>query len=284
MIRVAHLPVRADEVGQPAHFAATHGVGLTCKREGTCTGFANLCGGQMQIDQGRVFGGATARLVQALAIQAERCTGRGKQFGGQEQVVFFNAAGLGRQIGRVVADCGFECIKAGGMGRNVGGVNPAFPQHDVQHPVEERDVRAWLNRQVEVSNLCRIGAARVAKNDFQRRIGSLGVFNTAKQNRVRVSCVAANDEYALGVVHVVITVWWGIGPQRLFVACYGAAHAQARVGVYIVGAQQALGQLVEDVIVFGQQLARNIKTYCIGSVVTNDLRKAFCCKVERAVP
>ena len=38
------------------------------------------------------------------------------------------------------------------------------------------------------------------------------------------------------------------------------------VGVDVVGANQALGELVEDVIVFGEQLARHIKTHGIGSL------------------
>ena len=99
----------------------------------------------MQINQGSVFGCAAARLVQPLAVKAERGAGRGKQLCRRKKVFFGNAADLRHQVGRAVTHGGFQRLKAAGVGGNVGRVQPAFPQHEVQHAVEQHHVGAGLN-------------------------------------------------------------------------------------------------------------------------------------------
>ena len=141
------------------------------------------------------------------------------------------------------------------MGRNVGVVCPAFPQHDVQHAVEQHHVGARLQRQVQVGNFSGVGAARVAKDDLERGVGGFGVFNAPEQNWVGIGGVAAHNEQALRVVNVVVAGRWRVSAQRLLVAGHGAAHAQAGVGVDVVGADQSFGQFVENVVILGQQLA-----------------------------
>ena len=86
-------------------------------------------------------------------------------------------------------------------------------------------------------------------------VGFFRVFNAAKQNRMRPGRVAADDEDARGLRNVVVTCGRRIGTQGHFVAGHGAAHAQARIAVDVVRAQQPFDQFVEDVIVLGQQLA-----------------------------
>jgi hypothetical protein len=72
VLRVGHVAVGAEQIGQAAHLAPAHGVGLAGQREGAGAGLADLAGGQVQVDQGGVLGRAAAGLVQALAVQAER--------------------------------------------------------------------------------------------------------------------------------------------------------------------------------------------------------------------
>jgi hypothetical protein len=64
--------VGRQQVGQATHLAPAHGVGLAGQRERPGAGLADLAGGQVQVDQRGVLGGAAAGLVQALAVQAER--------------------------------------------------------------------------------------------------------------------------------------------------------------------------------------------------------------------
>ena len=156
------------------------------------------------------------------------------------------------QLGRVVTHSGFKRVKAIGVGCDVGRVRPAFPQHDVQHAVEQHHVGARLDRQVQVGNARSVGLAWVAEDDFERWIFLFHILNSAKQNRVRVRGVGANNENARCRLDIVIAGGWRISPQRLLVARHCAAHAQAGVGVDVVSANQALGEFVEDVIVLGE--------------------------------
>ena len=131
------------------------------------------------------------------------------------------------QVGRVVAHGGLQRVKAIGVRSDVGGVRPAFPQHDVQQAVEQHDVGAGLDGQVQICDSRSVGLAGVAENDFESGVGLLCVFNAPEQNRVGIGRVAADDEDARGVVHVVIAIGRCVGPQRLLVASHCAAHAQA---------------------------------------------------------
>ena len=157
------------------------------------------------------------------------------------------------------------------MGVYEGAIQPALPQHQVQHAVEQHHIGARLDLQKQIRRLGRIGAAHIDHDPLHGRVGTLGIFNAPKQHRVGKRGVGANDEQRLRKLHIVVAVGRGIRAQRLLVAGYRAAHAQARIGVDVVGANQALGQFVEDVIVFGEQLAADVKTHGIRPVVTDHL-------------
>ncbi len=75
-----------------------------------------------------------------------------------------------------------------------------------------------------------------------------------------------------------------IGAQRLFVAGNGRRHAQTRIGIDVVGTDQALGQLVENVIVLGHQLAGNIEGDGIRAMLADACSKSVGCRVERLIP
>ena len=104
---------------------------------------------------------------------------------------------------------------------------------------------------------------------FSAGLARLRVLDAAEQDRMRPGRVAADDEEALGVLQVVVAGGRRIGAQRLLVAGHRAAHAQARVGVDVVGADQALGELVEDVVVLGQQLAGDVEADRVGAVLAD---------------
>ena len=92
---------------------------------------------------------------------------------------------------------------------------------------------------------------------------------------MRIGRVAAHNKDAVCVLHIVVAGRRRVGAQRELVASHGAAHAQARIGVNVVGANQAFGELVKGVIVFSQQLARHIKAHGIWPVLLNDAGKVL---------
>ena len=170
------------------------------KRRSTRT--PDMAGGQMQVNQRRVFGGAAAGLVKPLAIQTERCWRGGKQLCRLEKISLVDAAGFGHQIRGVVAHIGFQGVKAGGVRRNKGTAGPALPQHDVQHAIEKRHVGARLIRQIQIGNFGGIGALGVTKNYLEGGVVGEGFFKGSEKDRMRIGCVAANDENTACMVYV----------------------------------------------------------------------------------
>ena len=63
-------------------------------------------------------------------------------------------------------------------------------------------------------------------------------------------------------------------PNAPRVAGDGGGHAQARVGVDVVRAEEALGELVDRVVVLGQQLAGDVERDRVGPVLVDDRARA----------
>ena len=159
-------------------------------------------------------------------------------------------------------------------------VAPSLPAHDVQHAVEQRDVRAGRDLQVQRGRARRLRAARVDHDQVPR----LRRLQPAEQHRMRPRGVAAGDEYAFRRVEVVVARRRRVGAKRLLVAGDRGGHAQPRVGIDVVGADQALGELVEDVVVLGQQLAGDVERDGVGSMLPYGFPEFRAHEIERLIP
>ncbi len=89
-----------------------------------------------------------------------------------------------------------------------------------------------------------------------------------------VGHVGADDEEQVGLVEVLIGTRRPVGAQRQLVAAAGAGHAQARIGFDMLGADEALGQLVGQVLRLQRHLARNIKGNGVGAMPLQDRLQA----------
>ena len=105
---------------------------------------------------------------------------------------------------------------------------------------------------MQVGIASRVSAAWVSDDDFELRVFLARIFYASKQNGVGIGGVTACDKQAVGMHDIVIASRWCICTEREFVASDCTAHAQARIGVDVVGAEQSFGEFVEDVIVFCQ--------------------------------
>ena len=141
------------------------------------------------------------------------------------QVGFRNAANICHQCRRVVTHRSLERIKSFGMGANVSLIDHPFPQQDVQHAVEQCDIGAGQNWQVQVGKRCGVGAARVNHDHLHPGAILFRLLDAAEQDRMGISSVRAGDEQCLGKVHVVVTGRRRIGTERGFVADHRARHA-----------------------------------------------------------
>ncbi len=116
------------------------------------------------------------------------------------------------------------------------------------------------------------GLARRAASSRRYRIG------------MRISRIGADDEHHLGQVDILVAGRRRIGAQRLLVAGHRAGHAQARIGIDIVGADQALGELVEDVVILGQQLAGNVEADAVRAMLGDGIGEFFRHEIEAGIP
>ena len=205
----------------------------------------------------------------ALAIERQRAPCAAEPARGEDDGLGIKTGQLGGHRRRVAFGEFLQRFEAFGVSCNVIVVEQAFLQHHLQHGVVERDVTARLERQMQICDGAGFAAARIDDDDAQVRICGLGILDTAIDDRVRYRSIRTGDEDALGVIDVFIAARWRIGTERLLVARDGRGHAKTRVGVEVVRTDQAFGQLVEDVIVLGQQLARQVEGDGIGAVATS---------------
>ena len=82
--------------------------------------------------------------------------------------------------------------------------------------------------------------------------------------------VRPDEDDQIGLVQIGIDAGHGVRAERAAVRGDRGRHAQARIGVDIGRADEALHQLVGDVIVLGQKLAGEIERDRTGSVALDD--------------
>ena len=154
----------------------------------------------------------------------------------------------------------------------------------MQHRVEQRDVGPRLDREVQVGRARRHRGARIDDDHFQVRVLRPRFLDAAEDDRVGERRVGAGDEDQVGVVDVLVAARRRVGAERELVAGHRRGHAEARVGIDVVGADQPLRQLVEDVVVLGEELAGDVERDAVGPVLGDAGGKALRGQVERLVP
>lgn len=238
----------------------------------------------MQMNDAGVVVRAVCRLVQPLAVQRQRRTALAEPAGGLDDVPGANAAYFGHCFRGVALDDLGQWREAVGVARDVVRIDKAFGNEYMQHAVEQRDVGTRFDGQVQVGDLGRLRPAGVGDDDFQVGIGCPGIFDHAEYNRVGNRRICPGDENHLGLPYILVTARRRIGAQGLLVTRHRRGHAQAGIGIDVVGADQSLGQFVEDVIVLGHQLAGNIEGDGIRAMLADACSKSVGCRVERLIP
>jgi hypothetical protein len=216
--RIAKVAVRREGRGEAAHLAPAHGVRLPGEAEGAGTQAPDLPGGQVQSDEGRVLRGAARRLVESLAVERERRTRAREPARGGDDVVGLDAADLRGPGGRAVARQRAHRIEAFRVPGDEAIVGELLPQHHVQHGVEERDIGAGKDGEVQIGARGGLRAARVDDDELRLRPALARLLQPAEEHRMRERRVGAGDEEALGVVEVLVARGRRIRAERLHVA------------------------------------------------------------------
>ncbi|CUI77137.1 Uncharacterised protein [Achromobacter xylosoxidans] len=229
-----------------AHLAPAHGVGLAGQRERAAAGPADAAGGQVQVAQRVGVPGAVGALVQPHGPAAHPFGRRADPVDGLAQLRGGDAGQRLDPLGRVVAQEVRHRLPAVGVGGDEGRVGLAGLVQQVQQAVEQRQVGARPDRQVQVRLLGGGGAARV---DHDQARAGLDPFHHAQvQDRMAIGHVGPDHQEQVGAVDVLVRAGRSVGAQRLLVAAGGAGHAQPRIRFNVVGADEALGQFVGQVL------------------------------------
>ena len=257
--RVAH--VRGQHVGEAADLAPAHGVGLAGERERPRARLADAPGGQVAIDDGVDLVGALRRLVHALRVAADdalaspstsdRTSRRPRLASPVARATAGDAAALGARRRerrgeslRVIVD----------EARSIAPRSASQTSRPFQSCAS---VPGLIDR-------CRSAPSLVAV-----RRGSMLTTRTPRsaarhldalvQHRMAPGRVGADQHHEVGELQVLVALRHDVGAERAAMPGHRRGHAQPRVGVDVRRADEALRQLVGDVVVLGQQLPGQIE-------------------------
>ena len=147
----------------------------------------------------------------------------------------------------------------------------------------EDAVGAGPDRKLQVGAFGGGGAARVDVDDAHAALGTGGL-DALVENRVAPGGVGAGQHHQVGQLQVLVALRHHVGAEGAAVAGHRGGHAQARVGIDVRRADEALGQLVGDVVVLGQELAREIEGDRLRPVLGPDGGEPGRHMIERRVP
>lgn len=223
----------------------------------------------MQVDQRVGVPGAVRGLVEAHGPAARPLAGFADPAGGQPDVGLRDAGDPGDPVGRVVPQEGRHVLPALGVLGDEGGVGPATLDQEVQQAVEEGQIGARPDLQEQIG-LVGGGVAPGVDHDELGAGGLDAVHHPQEEDGMAVGHVGADDEEGVRPVEVLVRSGRSVGTERELVAAAGARHAQARIGFDLVRPQEALGQLVRQVLGLQGHLAGDVQRQRVGTVRVED--------------
>ena len=144
------------------------------------------------------------------------------------------------------------------------GVEGPPAQQQMANAVEQGNVGAGANGQVQVGGLGGIGAARIDHDQLHVIVALVVLAQPVKHNRVAFGGVGADQKGAVGGLQIGVAAGGAIAAKAVDVPRHRRGHTEPRVGVKVVGAQAALHQLLGHVVVFGLKLPRAVDAEAVG--------------------
>ena len=138
---------------------------------------------------------------------------------------------------------------------------------------EQRDVAVRRDRQMQVGDVGGHRPARIDQHDLHPGPLLLGRGDPLVEHRVAPGEVRADQHDEIGKLEILVAAGHGVGAEGAAMAGDRRGHAQARIGVDVGRADEPLHQLVGDVVVLGQQLARDVEGDGIRAVLGDRLAR-----------
>ncbi len=175
-----------------------------------------------------------------------------------------------------------EILRHRDMRGEIGFVDGARLAAMLEQAGHQRDVAAGTDREVEVGFLGGFGAARVDDDELGARLAARA--DTLIDDRVAPGGVRSDEYDQVGGVEVVVGRGDDILAKGARVSGDRARHAKPRIGVDVRGADEALHQLVRDVIILGEELPRDVESDAAGAVARDRFLKFLGDEIERLIP
>ena len=127
------------------------------------------------------------------------------------------------------------------------------------------------------------GAARVDGDDLRAALLARR-HQALVQHRMAPGHVAADLDDEIGLLQILVAARHDVLAEGPHMAGHRGRHAEPGIGVDIAGADEALHQLVGDVIILGQELAGDIERDRVRPVRVADARELRRDEIERLRP
>ena len=273
-------------VRQATDFAAAHRIGLPGDGERPRPRQPDLAACQMAIDDRIALVGATGRLIHALGEQRDHVQLGGKPvIEGLETLHIDIAIPRNRGKRAIVTlrllDCRIETL---GVGLQIEAIGASALGHIGQQAIEEARVATGANAQIQVRDLAAVGQARVDHHDTQQGIVDTRLLEALEQHRVIPGQIAADQHHQLGTLEILVAARHGVCPEGTLVRHDRRGHAQPRIGIQVRRTDEALEQLVGEVIVLGQQLPRQIGGDAVTTMGAAQLTEASGDQLQCRIP
>ena len=170
------------------------------------------------------------------------------------------------------------------VARDVGRVDCAGGIEMSEKPREERDVAVGGDGEMEVGRLGGRRSPRIDDDDAQAGPLLARGNQALVEHRVAPGEVRSDEDDEVGLLQILVAAGHHVGAESTAVAGDRRRHAQARIGVDIGRADEALHQLVGDVVVLGEQLAGNVEGDRVRPVLGDRTSETAGDRVEGHVP
>ena len=228
--------MRGELIGQAADLAPAHGVGLAGDRERPHARPADAAGREMAIDDRVDLVGAAGRLVDALRKDRDDALGRGEPVDRSCASVVRRdvavACGRSRASPRIARAPASASSKPVGVRGDVAPIERAVLGEIREQTVEQRDVAARRDRQMQIGMLGGRGAARIDRRRSSCRACALRRHDALEQHRMAPGEVGADQHDQVGLLEILVVPGTISSPKaRLWPATEEAMQSRELVSI-----------------------------------------------------
>ena len=182
----------------------------------------------MQVDDRRVLVGPDVALVDAHAPERQGAARAAEALRCADDAVSRESRDGFRALRRIALDHATQCLPPARRRGHERAVEQILAPEHVQHRVQERDVGAGTQREMQVGEIRRLRPAWVGDDHEDGvRVRELAPAHSLERHRMTVGGVAADHEERVGPVDIGVRRGWTIGAEGACVAGRGGGHAQA---------------------------------------------------------